>query len=433
MDQDRPIIITNTLYQLAAKFVSTFSALILSIVITRLLGANTWGEYSVVMAFVSFFYVFTEFGLNGIAAREFSKVKRIDSKNFIGFFVARLLITLLVIAIGVFTLNLFNYPTYLKQAIYLSQIGVLFFSLGSSFNSVFQAKHSYKYLFYITLLGSFINLCILALIVYLKTSNILWLLVPMVVTDVSKFFIAYIFSKKIVSFKSYKVNWVVVKFYFLAALPLGVALIFNTLMTQIDRLMLSAMVPAIELGFYSLSYKLFDIALVVPTFFMNAAFPILVMRYKTKKNYNLEFTQSYYLLFISAIIITLLGIGLSWYLIPAIWGSTMIPSIVSFNILIASTVLFYASSPISWCYVIENKMKYLVYFYFIGFVLNLVSNFFAIKYFGYVGAAFTTLITELVVLILLDTFRKKVLTVKYLPVSIPEIVKFVHSLKTKNA
>jgi len=166
---------------------------------------------------------------------------------------------------------------------------------------------------------------------------------------------------------------------------------------------------------------------------MNAAFPILVMRYKTKKNYNLEFTQSYYLLFISAIIITLLGIGLSWYLIPAIWGSAMIPSIVSFNILISSTVLFYASSPISWCYVIENKMKYLVYFYFIGFVLNLVSNFFAIKYFGYVGAAFTTLITELVVLILLDTFRKKVLTVKYLPVSIPEIVKFVHSLKTKNA
>lgn len=429
MNQDRPIIITNTLYQLAAKLVSTFSALLLSVAITRLMGANTWGEYSIVMSYVTFFYVFTEFGLNGIAARNFSKVTKIGSRDFIGFFMARLLMTLAVLLLGVLTLRFFQYPAHLKQAIYFSQIGVLFFSLGSSFNSVFQAKHSYRYLFYITALGSLINLAVLSLIVLSKTNNVIWLILPMVVSDSVKFFLAFWFSKKIIKFLEFKVHWGVVKYYFLTALPLGIALIFNTLMIQIDRLMLSVMVPAVDLGYYSLSYKLFDISLVLPTFFMNAAFPILVLKYKRNKNYDLDFTYAYYFLFFSSIVITVLGLSAGWYFIPAIWGNAMVPSIISFNILISSLVLFYASSPISWCYVIEDKMRLLVYFYFIGFILNLLSNFIAIKYYGYVGAAFTTLITELVVLILLDTYRKKVLKVAFVPMKKLKIRDFFSSFK----
>ncbi|MBP7859987.1 hypothetical protein KA001_03455, partial [Patescibacteria group bacterium] len=55
-------IFTNTLYQLLAKFLSTFSTLFLSTLIIRLLGAYTWGEYSTVLAYVTFFYIFCEFG-----------------------------------------------------------------------------------------------------------------------------------------------------------------------------------------------------------------------------------------------------------------------------------------------------------------------------------------------------------------------------------
>lgn len=404
---------TNTLYQLGAKLVSTISTLVLSILITRVLGARTWGEYSVVISYMTFFYVFTEFGLNGIAAREFSKKKVVTYKDFFAFFASRFLITLIVIGVGIIALNYFNYPQHLKNAIYISQIGILFFSLGSSFNAIFQAKHSYKYLFFITLVGVVVSLTAVVAVITANPSNIAWLFVPMILGDVVKFLAAAFYSTKLLSSFTIEISKKLMKFYFITALPLGIALIFNTLMTQIDRLMLSVMVPALELGFYSLSYKLFDIALVIPTFFMNAAFPILVKRYAEKKNYSLGFTQSYFFLFIASIAITVFSIGLGWVFIPLVWGQEMVPSIITFNILMSGSILFYTSSSISWCFVIENKMKYLIYIYLSGFLLNFSLNIIAIRMYGYIGAAITTIITELVVLILLDTFRKKVLKANY--------------------
>lgn len=404
---------TNTLYQLGAKLVSTISTLVLSILITRVLGARTWGEYSVVISYMTFFYVFTEFGLNGIAAREFSKKKVVTYKDFFAFFASRFLITLVVIGAGIIALNYFNYPQHLKNAIYISQIGILFFSLGSSFNAIFQAKHSYKYLFFITLVGVVVSLTAVVAVITANPSNIAWLFVPMILGDVVKFLAAAFYSTKLLSSFTIEISKKLMKFYFITALPLGIALIFNTLMTQIDRLMLSVMVPALELGFYSLSYKLFDIALVIPTFFMNAAFPILVKRYAEKKNYSLGFTQSYFFLFIASVAITVFSIGLGWVFIPLVWGQEMVPSIITFNILMSGSILFYTSSPISWCFVIENKMKYLIYIYLSGFLLNFSLNIIAIRMYGYIGAAITTIITELVVLILLDTFRKKVLKANY--------------------
>ncbi|PIR42971.1 hypothetical protein COV24_04935 [candidate division WWE3 bacterium CG10_big_fil_rev_8_21_14_0_10_32_10] len=406
-------ILTNTLYQLLAKFVSTAGTLLITIIITRILGAVTWGEYSIVISYTTFFYIFTEFGLNSIAARDFSSKKRVGRSDFYNFLFVRGIHTLIIITLGMVVLGFMHYPTYINKAIYLSQISVLFFSLSSGYNALFQSKLLYKYLFIITCVFSIINLFLFLFVVNFIKINLIYLFIPTVLSDLIRFIFATVIANKVLEKDKIILTFHRMKYFFFMAIPLGVALIFNTLMTQIDRLMLSVMSQPVFVGYYSLSYKLFDVLLVLPTFFMNAAFTIFVKKHASNQGYNKELTLSMYALGLISFFITIVALTSGWFFIPLIWGQAMKPAVSSFNILISGSILFFLSSPLSWIFVVENKIKYLVYFYTAGFIMNFVLNIFAIKMYGYNGAAVTTIITELFVLIILEIYRRKKLNVKY--------------------
>jgi O-antigen/teichoic acid export membrane protein len=412
-------ILTNTLYQLLAKFVSTAGTLLITVFITRKLGATTWGDYSVVISYITFFYVFTEFGVNSIAAREFSSKKTILKSDFISVFLLRAVITLLISCVSIGLLYFFNYPAYIKQAIIFGQIGLVFFSLASSFNCLFQAKLQYKYLFYSTTVFTIVNVGLFWWVVKTFNISVILLLVPIAIGEIVRFLLNCAFSLNILD-KTSKIGFssTFAKSIFLMSLPLAAVLVINTLMVQIDRLMLSVMVDPLYLGYYSLSYRLFDVLLVFPTFFMNASFPVFAERFKKNKNYSNEFSQSLIFLTFVSILVTVFSLILGKVFIPLIWGIDMYPSVYSFNILVLGSLLFYLSSLVSWCFVVERKQAILIFVYALGFVLNFALNVPAINTFGFVGAATTTILTEGLVVLLLIIFMRRYLTVRFTKTSI---------------
>ena len=410
------IIFTNTLYQLLAKLVSTITTLFLTVVITRFLGAKTWGDFSAVLAFIGFYYVLSEFGLNSIATKQFTEASKITKKSFLNFFFLRGAFTVFLLLVGIIILKLLKYPPYLEKAILFVMLQVFIYSLSSTFNSIYQSKHLYKYLFFSTFLYSLVNLITFILLVFVFKIYVLWVLfVPVLLAEISRFTFNFLVSKKFLSSPSFSLDINLVKKYAFLAFPLGIALVFNTLMTQIDRLMLSKMVDTLFLGYYSLAYKLFEVLLVLPTFFMNSMFPLLVQSFKNKNSllYNLYFSKSVFLLFVSSFILILFGTVLAPFLIPLIWGKEMLPAVSAFIILIVGSPLFYISSPISWLFVVENKTKVLTYLYLFAFLFNFLTNLYAIPRYNYLGATYTTLLTEALVLIVLEFYRRKYLKASY--------------------
>lgn len=119
-------IATNTLYQLLAKIISTTSTLVTSILVTRILGVAFWGDYSVVVVYITFYYLFTEFGLNGIAARDFAEKTKINISDFFNFLIVRAINTLLVVFISLFVLRFLNYDDSIKHAIVYAHLGLVF-------------------------------------------------------------------------------------------------------------------------------------------------------------------------------------------------------------------------------------------------------------------------------------------------------------------
>ena len=166
-------------------------------------------------------------------------------------------------------------------------------------------------------------------------------------------------------------------------------------MIHADRLILSILSTAYSVGIYNLSYKIFDIVLVLPTFFMNAVYPILVkIKAESEEKYRIFTVKAFIYLFTAGIVLTILGISFSAYLIPAIWGFQMNDAVIPFNILMTGLVFFFLTAPLSWVALLEGKKFYLMWIYGIAFFCNAFLNWYYIPLYDYYAAAVLTVLTE---------------------------------------
>ena len=155
-------------------------------------------------------------------------------------------------------------------------------------------------------------------------------------------------------------------------------------------------------GLYSLPYKIFEVALVLPTFFMNATYPVLIKLYEENKNNFLhKFNKVAILLFVSALISGLVGYFLSPLAIKILGGSNFSDSIIILRILLGGLIFYYLTQPLSYFLVILNKQKYLPRIYLIAAIINFTLNLIFIPKYSFFAAAVNTHICEMVILILL--------------------------------
>ena len=393
-------VFSNTFFQVAAKISSAGATVVISALITRILGAKTFGDYSIVTAYVTTFYMLADLGLNPIVVKDFFTDKTQAVKRFTSILGLRLIVGLLLTLVAVVVLDFFPYSQNIKNAIYISMPLVLFNSITRATSIIFQAFLKYSKHFIATFTGSMVGMILVAYFILSGDLTLTQLIALVVIGSAIAPALSVFLVREYISFglrwfnKSYWLGVVV------RAFPIGAGLALNLLMIQTDRLMLSVLKPSISVGIYSLAYRIFDLVLVLPTFFMNAMYPVLIkLKSDNPQKYPPAVFKSIGILIASAVLITIVGLILSPIVIPLIWGREMVGSISAFNILILGAVFFFATAHLSWVIVIEGKQRYLPVVYGLGFIFNVVVNAIVIPQYDYIGAAWATVITEVLVLV----------------------------------
>jgi len=133
----------NTLVSAAGRILSTVFALVAIGIITRALGQEGFGGYTIVLSYLSLFVILADFGLQSLMTREISKgdegvesVERIASN----FFTLRLVSSLIFLFLGFLIAFFFPYSREVQLGIGVGAIGLFFLSVSSVLMSVFQ-KH----------------------------------------------------------------------------------------------------------------------------------------------------------------------------------------------------------------------------------------------------------------------------------------------------
>ena len=378
---------------LANNIVIGFFYIAVSILLIRYLGAEGYGKYSIVFAYLSFVQALLSFGIDTIINRE--TARKATNQNLLVGNAIMLNVFLSIIAVGMSwtAVQFIGYSDEIKLLIYMASLSV-FFSFGSIYVAVFRAHLKVNLYAIPEVIIRFVFLGIIILLIILKFSIFYFVLLS-ILLSASNTLMYIFFSKKIEGFKpQYKVDYTILKFILGSSLPLFIMSVFIAVNHRIDQILIFNMLGSKSLGLYSAAVNLTEAWNIIPVAFVASTFPLCSLYFAESKD---KFTKLYIKSFqYMSIIIIPVAFGtalLSKRIIGLIYGNAFLDASGALSVLIWSEIFVFLSSIYGNAVIAAGLQKKLIFFPIIGGMLNILLNLILIPRYGIVGAAIASFIS----------------------------------------
>lgn len=390
----------NTIISAGARIIGLALSLVVIGFITRYLGQTGFGYYSTVLAFLFFFTVLADLGLYSICVREISKPKADQEKIASNAFTIRFFIGLFIFGLSPLVVYFFPYSSQIKLGILIGSVGFWLMSNQQVLVGVFQKYLRMDKVALAEFLGRLVQLGLVVLFIW-QDLGFLFIISALVGGSIVNFLLIFFLSQKYIriSFQFDFVFWLAL---LKKSLPLALAIIFTVIYFKLDTIMLSLMKPLADVGIYNLAYKFLESMLFFPAMFVGLVMPLMSKyafsaREKFKK--ITQETLNFLLIFVVPLIIG--TFFLSERIVVLIAGNDFILSAGVLNVLIVAGGIIFLGILFSNMIIALEKQKSLIYIYGIGAIINLAANLVFIPKYSYYGAAWTTILTELIVTVLM--------------------------------
>jgi len=392
-------IFSNTLYQTIGKLATMGTTVLVTMLVTRRFGVEGFGRLSIILTFPSLFYIVADFGMNAIAAGGIAKEPKKITYIFNNLLSVRLLFTLVLVVFAGLILQLFPYDNDLKFFATLALPSVMLFGIYTSTNAVYQAKLSYNRSMIAPIGRSLVILGGVGLLLIWEV-KVEYLVLAYILGDLAMGGLALALVKKFVRKIKLVKSRKMYQYILASAFPLGIAAITNPIIGKGDVILLSVLKDASAVGFYSLAYKVFEVCLVVPVFFVNAAYPYMVKHLKESRNKLSATSLKLGLVLLAA---GFAASGLIWILAPFIikvlggigFGSAILP----LRILALSFPVFFVTNILLWHLITLGCRRAIPIIYWLALIINIGANLVVIPHYSFVGSAVVNGLTELFVLV----------------------------------
>lgn len=406
----------NTAFQLIGKVISMTITVLITVLVARYFGREAYGQFSLMQNWPALFFIIVDFGMNAIAVREISSDWNLAGKYFGTVLFIRIIFSVLLSLLLVPLILIFPYTPYLKTGIILSLLLILTQGLYATGNIIFQTKMKYNLSTYAYLLGYFVILILTGLAVKFNL-GVIAVSVSYVFGGIVTFAFMLFYIKKNFSDIHYSVDLTVAKSLLINSLPLGLMFIFSQINFKSDSILLSVLhLPeqyklsnTDSVAVYSLPYKIFEVSLVIPTFFMNSMYPVFLEKlHRSKEELGKIFVKSIQALVVLALVGSIAGFMLAPIVINLLGGPEFALSVPVLRILLSGLIIYFCTQPISWLIVTLGHQKKLPYIYLISAIINVTLNYIFIQRYSFFASSIITHISELSILIMLVYVAKRV-------------------------
>lgn len=384
----------NTLVQLLGKLLTAGITLSITLLIARHYGLEGFGEFTKIITYVSLFYLAVDFGINAIFLQK-------DQAEFSSLLTLRVLFALVLIflALAILAFLPAGFTPLSKLGIIVLLPTVLTQALFISANAVFQQKLRYDRSVIAASLGSLTTLLVVFLLARISAPLVLVIggyVAGGVLTAAAALLLVRRSGIAVgLNFSSLAKSRELLQ----KALPLGLTLFFNLIYFRADIFILTIFRSTGEVGIYGLAYKFFEFPLALPTFFMNAVYPLLLKTNNNQQTTDNRIKKSFWVLLGTSLVVVVVGLLMAPYF--SLIKEEFVLSKWPFQILILSLPLFFLSSLYMWVLVAFNRRRALLKIYGTGMIVNITLNLLLVPKFGYTAAAVITLLSEALILALL--------------------------------
>lgn len=388
----------NTIISAIARIIGLAISLVTISLIARYLGGVEFGYYAIVLAFLFFFTVLSDLGLYSICLRDISISGADEEKIASNTFTLRFFAGLLFFCLAPLVVCFFPYPRQVQLGVLIGAVGFWLMSNQQVLVGVFQKHLRMDNIAAGELLGRVVQLGLVVFFIW-RDLGFLPIVAAFVAGALVNFVLVFIFSRKLISI-SFRFDFVFWKKILKESLPLALAIIFTVIYFKLDTIMLSLMKPAIDVGIYNLAYRLLESLLFFPAMFIGLVMPLMSKYAFSDGSKFRKTTQKALDILLIFIVPMLVGVFfLSSKIVVLIGGDDFVLSGGVLNILIIAAGIIFLGVLFSNTIISLKKQRSLTVIYGVGALFNLAANFIFIPKYSYYGAAWTTVVTELIVTI----------------------------------
>lgn len=389
----------NVVFSSAAKVLSVGLALVSIGFITRYLGTEGFGEYSTVVAFLSFFAALLDLGLNSISTREISR-KEEETEKIIGNILSlRIVSSLVAFLIVPFIFLLFPYPAEVKRGIAIIAASFFLSSAYQILNGVFQRSLAMDKVATSELVGKVVQVAVVILAVKLNLGFV-WIILAVLFNMLASLILIFVFSRKYIQL-NLRADFSYWKEFLRESFPMGAVAIITFLYYRLDTILLSVMRPSADVGIYNAAYKIIDNVSFFPGMFMGLIMPIMAKNFFSDPGKFRRVSDKTFKVFLVLVVPLVVGtFFLAEDIINLIGGAGFNESGDVLRVLIFALAFIFFGNFFNSIMVAGNSQKKLMYILGLAAAVNIALNLIFIPRFSYMAASANSVITEFLVAVL---------------------------------
>lgn len=401
-------ILRNSSYLIISQSLTKVVAFFYTLFLVKSLAVEEFGLYSVALSYFSIISAIADFGIVRYLIRELSKDNSLSKRILGDVFFLRVGLTILLYLVFAGFILLFDPDQTRANLTILAVLAVVPQAVAFSFDGVFVAMQKLKY----SALGQIIlSISSILFGIFFITSGygtyapVIAILLAHVIYA---FFMLYLLGKEGVPFILSIPTLTTIKSIFRASLPYGILGALGLIYFRIDMVMLSYMKGAYDTGIYGAAYRFLEAVVFIPSAVSAAIFPVFSHLHgndatKIRKLYFQSlFIMAGLSIFVLIGFLLILPFFISYYL-PKYAESIPLINILAFAI----PFMFIHSPGIQLLLSTDKFLKPVIYLSFITLGFNIILNYYLIGYYGVVGAAITTVFSEVLSFIIFFTIAYK--------------------------
>lgn len=383
----------NTGIQVVGKVVSLILGVVTVGFLTRYLGQEGFGNYTLVFAYLSFFGIIADCGLQLTMVRELAQ-KKLPVSIYSTYFFLKLALVVFSTLLAIICLAFFPYTTFVKIGIIIASIGVAIGTLNNFGMVIFQANLRLDLVTLTDLLARIITTLFIFIFIF-TNSGFYSILLTILAGNLTSSLLIVLLLKKFIPFK-FNFDYGLVKKLIIKSMPVGIISVLALLYFKIDTLILSIFRSSSEVGVYGLAYKIIENILVLWGFYLASVYPLLSGFFGENKiePAKMLFKRSFLLALGLGVVVIVFGYVLSPVAVMILGGKEFSQSVLALRILLFSVPFFFVNNLIYHNFLAKALLNRLFVAIGASLCVNLVLNLIFIPKFGYQAAAFNTLITE---------------------------------------
>ncbi len=257
----------NTIIQVIAKIVDTGLAMIALGMMTRYLGQEGYGQFTVISSFAGFFGVIADFGLYLVSIQMMSEVGRDERENYNTILTLRIVTLAIVLAAAVPIAFLLPYSLPIKIGIVLFLFSVFLNSAIQLLRALFQIRYSMHIPFAADVAG---RVALIGLLIGIHAWELGLYAILFAITLNNIIPAGILFAYARARFFSIRLAWnrAIVRETLSRSWPIALSIILNLVYLRGDVIILSLLKGEADVGLYGAAYRVVDVLVTFPPMFM---------------------------------------------------------------------------------------------------------------------------------------------------------------------